>query len=68
MTDANDHLKTWIGREETRHETLSPTPARLLAATLDDRQAGFEAGDAVPACWQWLYFLPCAPQSEIGTD
>lgn len=68
MSDANDHLKAWIGREETSHDSLSLTPARLLAATLDDRRTRFETGDPVPACWQWLYFLPAAPQSEIGPD
>lgn len=68
MSDANDHLKAWIGREETSHDHLGLTPARLLAATLDDRQARFAAGDALPACWQWLYFLPGAPQGEIGPD
>ncbi|QCI63322.1 acyl-CoA dehydrogenase [Phreatobacter stygius] len=68
MSDANDHVKAWIGREETIRDSLGLTPARLLAATLDDRQARFETGDAVPVCWQWLYFLPAAPQGEIGPD
>ncbi|MBN8940775.1 MAG: MaoC family dehydratase N-terminal domain-containing protein [Rhizobiales bacterium] len=68
MSDANEHLKAWIGREETVHDSLGLTPTRLLAATLDDRRTRFEIGDALPACWQWLYFLPGAPQSEIGPD
>lgn len=39
-----------------------------MLATLDyaDRKLG--AGDALPPLWHWLYFLPRAPASRIGSD
>lgn len=60
-------LDDYIGRTETREERLSVEPSRALADLfdLDDR---FEDGDTLPPMWYWLYFLPRAPQSEIGTD
>ena len=41
---------------------------QALAATLDRDDAEPQAGDAVPPCWHWLYFLPLHRQSEIGPD
>ncbi len=65
-------LTTWIGRTETRTDTLYPTPAQALAATLDrddDAQAGaYAPGTELPPLWHWLYFLPLHRQSEIGPD
>lgn len=61
------HLKTWIGREEARVETLAPEPAQTLAATLD-RDETYAVGAALPPLWHWLHFLPRAPMREIGPD
>ena len=62
------HLKTWIGRQETAHDVVTLTPARALAATLDRDDPPREHGDPLPPLWHWLYFLPLHRQSELGPD
>ncbi len=66
MNDMN--LTTWIGRSETLHDTLVPTPVAALNATLDHPAAPIEPGTPLPPLWHWLYFLPLHRQSEIGAD
>ncbi len=63
-----DHLKLWIGKTETLHDHATLAPLQALSATLDRDDAPPRAGDAVPPCWQWLYFLPLQRQSGIGAD
>jgi 3-methylfumaryl-CoA hydratase len=63
-----EHLRTWVGRSETRTEVIAPTPATLLAATLDRPHVPTAEGDPLPPLFQWLYFLPVCPQSQIDTD
>ncbi len=63
-----DHLRSWIGRTETLHDSVTAAPLRALTATLDRDDAPQSPGDAVPACWHWLYFLPTHRHSEIGPD
>ena len=67
MTNA-DALRAWIGRTETRVDRLTPTPVAALAATLDRDDPPPAPGDPLPPMWHWLYFLPLARQSEIGSD
>jgi 3-methylfumaryl-CoA hydratase len=61
-------LKTWEGRSETRAELATTVPVRSLAATLDCVDSPDAAGTPMPALWHWLYFLPQAPQRELGAD
>jgi SAM-dependent methyltransferase len=61
-------LTAWIGRVETVHDTLGPTPLVALAATLDHPAAPVAPGAALPLLWHWLYFLPVHRQSELGPD
>jgi 3-methylfumaryl-CoA hydratase len=68
MTVDIEHLRGWIDRTETVEDTVTLTPLRALTATLDRDDAPQGAGDPVPACWHWLYFLPTHRQSEIGSD
>ena len=74
MDDAPAHpaalsdLARWIGRSETVQDHIGPTPVKALNATLDHPARSVTAGDALPALWHWLYFLPLHPQSEIGAD
>jgi 3-methylfumaryl-CoA hydratase len=63
-----DHLKSWIGRQETLHDTATLFPAAALSATLDRDDPPPAAGDALPPLWHWLYFLPTARQSQLGPD
>lgn len=68
MTLDIEHLRTWIGRTELAADSAATTPIRALAAALDRDDAPARTGDGVPPCWHWLYFLPTARQSEIGSD
>ena len=63
-----DDLRTWIGKTETLEDQVNLAPLKALAATLDRNDPPPQPGDAVAPCWQWLYFLPLHPLSEIGTD
>ncbi len=63
-----EQLQAWVGRVETVHDSIGPTPVAALAATLDHPAAPVLAGDALPPLWHWLYFLPLHRQSEIGPD
>jgi len=66
-TPTLEQLREWIGRSETRTETLAPEPVQALAATFDlDGDA--VASQPLPPLWHWLYFLPRAPQRELGAD
>jgi 3-methylfumaryl-CoA hydratase len=62
------HLRQWIGRTEAVTDCISAAPLRALAATLDRDDPLPRAGDEVPPCWHWLFFLPTPRQSEIGPD
>lgn len=68
MTLDLEHLKTWIGRTESRRDDLSPTRAAALAAVLDRDDPEPLAGDSLPPLWHWVYFFPAARQSELGSD
>jgi 3-methylfumaryl-CoA hydratase len=61
-------LTAWKGKSESRTERISATPARCLAALLNDRDSVFEDGCELPPAWQWLHFLPCARRDELGCD
>ncbi len=63
-----DDITAWIGRSETVHDTIGPTPVVALTATLDHPATPVEPGWALPPLWHWLYFLPMHRQSEIGAD
>ena len=63
-----EHLRSWIGRSEQRTDTITAAPLAALAATLDRDDPAPGIGTAVPPLWHWLYFLPIARQSELGSD
>lgn len=60
-------LRQWIGRSESRTETLALQPVLGLAATLDLDGDAIASGP-LPPLWHWLYFLPRAPQRKLGRD
>ncbi len=62
-----EHLRSWIGRSESRTETLTPEPVIGLAATFDLDTEAVVRGP-LPPLWHWLYFLPRAKQRDIGVD
>lgn len=62
-----DHLRSWIGRQERMEGHAAPEPLAGLAALLDHQTPPWPRGE-VPPLGHWLYFLPCALQSDIGED
>jgi 3-methylfumaryl-CoA hydratase len=69
MTELDvDHLRSWIGRQETLHDQVTRFPIAALSATLDRDDPPPAAGDPLPPLWHWLYFLPTARQSILGPD
>ena len=63
-----EHLASWTGRSETLSDDICAAPLRGLSATLDRADPPPQSGTPVPALGHWLYFLPQAPQSQIGPD
>ena len=69
MTTAPAHYGDWIGRTERRSDTLAAAPLAGLSATLDRADDPEPVqGSPLPPLAHWLYFLPRAPQREIGPD
>ena len=62
------YLQEWLGKTETIHDVVTAAPVKALSATLDRSDAAPNDGTFLPELWHWLYFLPCALQSEIGPD
>jgi len=67
MTEAQPFAE-WVGNTETVEDEISLAPALRAAATLDDTSSTFKVGTPLPPIWHWFYFLPRAPQSQIGPD
>jgi len=63
-----EHLRAWIGRKESRTDTVTAWPVIGLTATFDRNDPEPKAGDAIPPGWHWLYFLEARPASELGQD
>jgi 3-methylfumaryl-CoA hydratase len=63
-----DDLRAWIGRRESRTDTVTAWPVIGLTATLNRDDPEPKPGDAIPPGWHWLYFLEARPASELGQD
>ncbi|HVZ07842.1 FAS1-like dehydratase domain-containing protein [Rhodopila sp.] len=63
-----EHLRSWIGRQETLEDRVTRFPIAALSATLDRDDPAPRPGDPLPPLWHWLYFLPTARQSALGPD
>jgi 3-methylfumaryl-CoA hydratase len=57
-------LDAWLGRTEAIGDDITVFPLDALAATLDRASPK----GIVPPLWNWLYFLPIAPMSQVGED
>ena len=68
MNAERDQFSQWIGRTETRTDTIDARPVTLLSATLDRDDPPPRSGDMLPPLWHWLYFLPSYKHSEAGPD
>jgi 3-methylfumaryl-CoA hydratase len=58
----------WVGRSETRQDSVTLAPLAAMSATLNRDDAPPREGDALPPLWHWLYFLPRHRQDELGPD
>src|SRR5690242_13326760 len=63
-----EHLREWCGKTESRSDEVTAAPLAALSATLDRDDPFPRPGDRLPPLWHWLYFLPIARQSELGSD
>ncbi len=61
-------IADWIGRTESRVDTVTAAPMAALSATLDRDDPVPRQGDPLPLLWHWLYFLPTDPQSTLAPD
>lgn len=68
MTQNFEQLREWVGKKETRRDTLNPWPITALAAALDERDLAVDQGTMLPQGWHWLFFLEAKPASELGVD
>jgi 3-methylfumaryl-CoA hydratase len=68
MSAEQGRLRDWIGRTETRADTVTAWPVAALAATFDRKDPEPRRGDPISPGWHWLYFLEAKPASELGPD
>lgn len=68
MSEDLNHLKSWVGKRETRNDVAAAWPVAALAATLDRRDPAPNDGELIPPGWHWLYFLETTPASDLGPD
>ncbi len=61
------YLQSWIGREETGFETLSPSLAAQFDATFNI-PSDTAPQDRAPLLIHWCLNQPIAPMSELGRD
>lgn len=62
-----DHLRQWVGRQQSDSELMTPTLVRQFNATFD-RVSGTEIGDAAPLLIHFCLAQPIAPGAELGPD
>src|SRR5262245_7965701 len=63
-----ESLKRFIGRRQESTDVVTPGPANLLRLTFARDEPEFKEGDALPAGWQILYFLPHYRPGELRPD
>lgn len=68
MSDREANLRDWIGRERVQDDQITTAPLAGLSCTLDRDDPAPQFGDALPACWHWLFFLPRIPTSALAAD
>ena len=63
---SDNALSAWIGRTEEIHDQLSLNLVNRIAATLGEQAP--QAGEPLPALWQWCFFQPAVEGSGLGGD
>lgn len=59
-------LEDWLGKTQTKLETINARQAELLAVTLGEAVPRHD--QALPRCWHWAWFNDALPKSELGRD
>lgn len=59
---------SYVGRTETRSDTVFPVVIRGLAATLDIPEAEVAPGGVLPPLWHWMLFQEWVAASGLGHD
>lgn len=59
-----DHLKQWIGREQTVEDVITPSLVERFTATL----GGTPEGSTAPLLIHLCLGLPAVPEAELGAD
>ena len=67
LTLDTDILEKWIGKEESRTDTVDCKSVNQLQATLDHQNSNYQVGDPLPLAWHWMYFNPVVAASHSGT-
>ena len=60
--------ESWIGRARTSEDEITRPALRRIAALLNQPDAAFAMGSALPAHWYAMFFPEIAPQAELGPD
>jgi hydroxyacyl-ACP dehydratase HTD2-like protein with hotdog domain len=61
-------FQEYVGKTETRSDTVWPTVIRGLAATLDIPEQEVAPGGRLPPLWHWMLFQEWAPAHGLGPD
>jgi 3-methylfumaryl-CoA hydratase len=64
VSEYHPKLDDWLNKTEIVEDDITAFPLAAMAAVLDRAHPG----GVVPPLWHWLYFLPVAPQAEVGPD
>ncbi|SPO55779.1 conserved protein of unknown function [Pseudomonas sp. JV551A1] len=57
---------TWVGRTQTRHDSISPELVTRIAGTLSEPAP--DAGEPLPLLWHWAFFQEAVAAELIGED
>ncbi len=68
MQGDQEQYTDWIGRSESSTDLLAPAQAQAAGAMFDHDVGELGIGQALPALWQWFYFLGRAPQASLSGD
>ncbi len=60
--------QSYVGKTETRTDTVWPTVIRGLAATLDLAEEDVAPDGLLPPLWHWMLFQEWAPAHGLGSD
>ena len=63
---SDNALADWIGRTEEIHDHLSQNLVTRIAATFGEKVP--QAGEPLPALWQWCFFQPTVEEQGLGDD